>query len=146
MNKECRCCKNIINVKPVLTYHNLPEKVQGFDKSGAPTTDKAIDLEIYECPHCGATVEIDPDEVDFDEDALCPQCGKELFPHTGFVRWFGKGSCFRASLERLCGMKEWSPCWIFWLPWRRDRKRSVSSAWNGKTRTTTTPNALLPSM
>ena len=34
----------------------------------------------YECPHCGATVEIDPDEVDFDEDALCPQCGKELFP------------------------------------------------------------------
>ena len=34
----------------------------------------------YECPHCGATVEIDPDEVDFDEDAICPQCGKELFP------------------------------------------------------------------
>ena len=34
----------------------------------------------YECPHCGATIEIDPDEVDFDEDALCPQCGKELFP------------------------------------------------------------------
>ena len=34
----------------------------------------------YECPHCGATVQIDPDEVDFDEDALCPECGKELFP------------------------------------------------------------------
>ena len=34
----------------------------------------------YECPHCGATVEIDPDEVDFDEDSLCPRCGKELFP------------------------------------------------------------------
>ena len=34
----------------------------------------------YECPHCGTTVEIDPDDVDFDEDALCPQCGKELFP------------------------------------------------------------------
>ena len=34
----------------------------------------------YECPHCGAKIEIDPDEVDFDEDALCPQCGKELFP------------------------------------------------------------------
>ena len=34
----------------------------------------------YECPHCGATVEIDPDVVDFDEDAKCPQCGKELFP------------------------------------------------------------------
>lgn len=34
----------------------------------------------YECPHCGVSLTIDPDEVDFDEDALCPQCGKELFP------------------------------------------------------------------
>ncbi len=34
----------------------------------------------YVCPHCGATVEIDPEEVDFDEDSLCPKCGKELFP------------------------------------------------------------------
>ena len=34
----------------------------------------------YECPHCGVTVEIDPDDVDFDEDALCPSCGRELFP------------------------------------------------------------------
>ena len=34
----------------------------------------------YECPHCGAKIEIDPDEVDFDEDSLCPQCGKDLFP------------------------------------------------------------------
>ena len=24
--------------------------------------------------------EIDADDVDFDEDALCPECGKELFP------------------------------------------------------------------
>jgi len=38
------------------------------------------DMIEYECPHCGAKIEIDPDEVDFDEDALCPQCGKELFP------------------------------------------------------------------
>ncbi len=43
--------------------------------------DQAFEGSIeYECPHCGATVEIDPDDVDFDEDALCPQCGKELFP------------------------------------------------------------------
>ena len=43
--------------------------------------DQAFEGSIeYECPHCGATVEIDPDEIDFDEDALCPQCGKELFP------------------------------------------------------------------
>ena len=34
----------------------------------------------YECPHCGAVVEIDPEDVDFDEEALCPECGKDLFP------------------------------------------------------------------
>ena len=34
----------------------------------------------YECPHCGKMVQIDADDVDFDEDALCPECGKELFP------------------------------------------------------------------
>ena len=34
----------------------------------------------YECPHCGKTIKIDADDVDFDEDALCPECGKELFP------------------------------------------------------------------
>ncbi len=37
---------------------------------------------LYECPHCHTTVEIDPDSVDFNEDALCPACGKELFPET----------------------------------------------------------------
>ncbi len=34
----------------------------------------------YVCPHCGATVEIGPDDVDFDEETPCPECGKELFP------------------------------------------------------------------
>ena len=34
----------------------------------------------YECPHCGTVIRIDPDDVDFDEDSLCPECGKELFP------------------------------------------------------------------
>ena len=32
-----------------------------------------------ECPHCGATVQIDADVVDFDEECLFPECGKELF-------------------------------------------------------------------
>ena len=34
----------------------------------------------YECPHCGHVIRIDEDEVDFDEDSICPECGKELFP------------------------------------------------------------------
>ncbi len=34
----------------------------------------------YECPHCGAMINIDPDDVDFDEETKCPECGKDLFP------------------------------------------------------------------
>ena len=34
----------------------------------------------YECPHCGTMINIDPDDVDFDEETICPECGKELFP------------------------------------------------------------------
>ena len=34
----------------------------------------------YECPHCGAMINIDPDDVDFDEETACPECGKDLFP------------------------------------------------------------------
>ena len=48
---------------------------------GEEADDESFENGIeYECPHCGATVEIDPDEIDFDEDAVCPRCGKELFP------------------------------------------------------------------
>ena len=51
------------------------------EELAADDADESFEGSIeYECPHCGATVEIDPDDVDFDEDALCPQCGKELFP------------------------------------------------------------------
>ncbi len=69
MRKECRCCKNLINEKPVLTYHNLPEKVQGFDKIGDPITDKAIDLEIYECPYCGL-IQVLQEPVDYYRDVI----------------------------------------------------------------------------
>ncbi len=34
----------------------------------------------YECPHCGAMIQIDPDDVDFDEETKCPECGLDLFP------------------------------------------------------------------
>jgi DNA-directed RNA polymerase subunit RPC12/RpoP len=50
------------------------------DVAKKETDDEFEGVIEYECPHCGEKIEIDPDEVDFDEDALCPQCGKELFP------------------------------------------------------------------
>ena len=35
---------------------------------------------IYACPSCGHEIEFDPSDVDFDEDYLCPKCGKPVFP------------------------------------------------------------------
>ena len=51
------------------------------DEDVAEEDDEPFESTIeYECPHCGAMINIDPDDVDFDEDTLCPECGKELFP------------------------------------------------------------------
>ena len=34
---------------------------------------------MYECPHCHAQVELEPEELDLEKDQPCPHCGKELF-------------------------------------------------------------------
>ena len=38
------------------------------------------DLIVYACPHCGHEIEFSASDVDFDEDFLCPACGKPVFP------------------------------------------------------------------
>ena len=38
------------------------------------------DLILYACPHCGHEIEFKASSVDFDEDYLCPACGKPVFP------------------------------------------------------------------
>ena len=62
------------------------EEVDDDEEDEDGEDEEEIDLDdapiLYECPHCHTTVEIDPESVDFDEDALCPSCGKELFPET----------------------------------------------------------------
>ncbi|MBP3721435.1 MAG: zinc ribbon domain-containing protein [Clostridia bacterium] len=35
---------------------------------------------LSECPNCGKTVELDPEELDSEDRHPCPNCGKELFP------------------------------------------------------------------
>ena len=45
--------------------------------------DEDDDMEgilLYECPHCHQTIELDPEELDLEEDHPCPSCGRELFP------------------------------------------------------------------
>ncbi len=34
----------------------------------------------YACPSCGHIIEFRASDVDFDEDFLCPACGKPVFP------------------------------------------------------------------
>ena len=38
------------------------------------------DLIVYACPHCGHEIEFHASDVDFDEDYLCPECQKPIFP------------------------------------------------------------------
>ena len=38
------------------------------------------DLIVYACPHCGHEIEFHASDVDFDEDCLCPECHKPIFP------------------------------------------------------------------
>lgn len=41
------------------------------------------DLIVYACPHCGHDIEFHASDVDFDEDYLCPECQKPIFPELG---------------------------------------------------------------
>ena len=38
------------------------------------------ELISYACLHCGHDIEFRASDVDFDEDYLCPACGKPVFP------------------------------------------------------------------
>ena len=38
------------------------------------------ELISYACPHCGHEIEFRASDVDFDEDYLCPECHKPIFP------------------------------------------------------------------
>ena len=38
------------------------------------------DLITYACPPCGFEIEFHASDVDFDEDYLCPECQKPIFP------------------------------------------------------------------
>ena len=67
--KTCRCCGSIIKDEPILVYHNLPEKVQGFARIGEIPNDHAIDLEIYECPFCGL-IQVLQEPVDYYRDVI----------------------------------------------------------------------------
>ena len=43
--------------------------------------DAGVDFIEYECPHCHTSVYYDQEAFDLEEEHLCPECGRELFPN-----------------------------------------------------------------
>lgn len=84
-------------------YDELDEYVESIDDDLADMEDYLFDDEdedeadlddedededddqvvTYTCPHCGNEVTFEIDGFDFEEDNLCPSCGKPLFPTDG---------------------------------------------------------------
>ena len=55
------------------------------DEDGEEDEDEDEDdqMVVYTCPHCGNEVTFEIDGFDFEEENLCPNCGKPLFPEDG---------------------------------------------------------------
>lgn len=51
-----------------------------FDDDDIGDVDEDDELIGYACPFCGHELQFKASDVDFDEDYLCPACGKPVFP------------------------------------------------------------------
>ena len=63
------------------------EEMEDEDEIGFDEEDEEElgddELISYACPHCGHEIEFHANDVDFDEDYLCPECQKPIFPELG---------------------------------------------------------------
>lgn len=65
---------------------DLEEAIFEEDEDYEPVEDDEDDgldedeLISYACPNCGHELQFRASDVDFDEDYLCPACGKPVFP------------------------------------------------------------------
>ena len=66
-------------------HDELNEYVESIDDDLADLEetlfgDEDDELISYACPSCGHELQFRASDVDFDEDYLCPACGKPVFP------------------------------------------------------------------
>ncbi len=64
-------------------YDDENEEYGVASEDNSDEDEEKVELDgalLYECPHCRETVELDPEELDLEEEHPCPNCGKELFP------------------------------------------------------------------
>lgn len=56
------------------------DDLEDDDDEDEDEDDEDDELITYACPHCGHELEFRASDVDFEEDYLCPACGKSVFP------------------------------------------------------------------
>lgn len=61
-------------------HHHHDEDEWDDEEDDEEDEDDGIDFIEYECPHCKTSVYYDQEAFDLEEEHLCPECGKELFP------------------------------------------------------------------
>ena len=82
------CDKNLVDSEEMLgdltaAGHEITDDEDLAEAEDADEDDEDIEAGgalVYKCPHCQEEIELDPDELDLEEDHPCPNCGKELFP------------------------------------------------------------------
>ena len=52
----------------------------GDEDDAAEEENPDDDLIAYACPNCGAELTFHANDVDFDENTLCPNCHQPIFP------------------------------------------------------------------
>ena len=60
-------------------YGDVSNDEEGDDDSDSDDDEDERTVE-YACPYCGEVMVFDVERFDFDEDYLCPNCHKPLFP------------------------------------------------------------------
>lgn len=62
-------------------HHDEDDEDEEWDEEDEDE-EEGMDFIEYECPHCKTCVYYDQEAFDLEEEHLCPECGKELFPTT----------------------------------------------------------------
>ena len=65
---------------PVAAASKAKAKAKSVAASDEDVEEEEDDLIVYACPHCDHEIEFHASDVDFDENYLCPECKKPIFP------------------------------------------------------------------
>lgn len=67
--KNCILCGETLRGEPLLTCENMPASAQNIPAKDELSSDKGIDLSLYQCERCGL-VQFDCEPVDYYRDVI----------------------------------------------------------------------------